>query len=120
MSGPDDLIKVSIAGWVDDYQPGFVECRFDDRFGTTWRLLVKVPYVTTAELGRDSCYPQPGELPCHVTSRGHDASGRGVVWIETDWPSSVAPIEGTTRFEVFEEQMAKECFDDGRGRDGSR
>lgn len=107
-----DWIKVSISGWVDDYQPGFVECRFDDRYGNTWRFVVKMPYVTVAELGPDSCYPCPGELPCHVTSRSHDASGRRVVWIATDWPYSVAPIDGTTRFEVFEEQMVTDHIED--------
>ena len=56
MSETYDWIKVSISGWVDGYQPGFVECRLDDRHGTTWRFVVKMPYVTVAELGPDSCW----------------------------------------------------------------
>lgn len=52
-------VRAKITRWVDDHQPGFVECQFSDRFGYNWTLIEKLPVVTDANLWRDSQFPQP-------------------------------------------------------------
>jgi len=52
-------IRAQIIRWVTDDFPGFVECRFADRFGSEWAIIEKLPILTVADLRSNSLFPQP-------------------------------------------------------------
>lgn len=52
--------------FVEAYQPGIVECQFQDAEGQVHSIIGKMPYFTDANLWFDSKYPQPGEVECKV------------------------------------------------------
>jgi hypothetical protein len=63
--------------FVEAYQPGIVECQFNDVYGMTHSVIGKMPYFTSANLWFDSEYPQPGDIECRVlSSSGNQASIR--------------------------------------------
>lgn len=78
---PVDSIRVEIVRWVDEYQPGIVECRLTDRMGRIWLFHEKLPIVSLESLDRDRLYPRPGILACRIVAFGLDESGRRVAEI---------------------------------------
>jgi hypothetical protein len=59
-------LRVLIVRFVDEYQPGIVECQFRDADGKMHSIVGKVPYFTGEDLWSDSEYPQPGTVECQV------------------------------------------------------
>lgn len=59
-------LRVEIVRFVDEYQPGIVECQFCNADGQRHSIIGKQPYFTAADLWWDSEYPQPGEVLCRV------------------------------------------------------
>jgi hypothetical protein len=59
-------LRVQIVRFVDEYQPGIVECQFHDVDGEMHSIVGKLPYFTSADLWSDSEYPQPGEVECRM------------------------------------------------------
>jgi hypothetical protein len=51
---------VQIESFVDDHQPGFVQCLLVDAHGHKHQFVEKVPVVSSNNLFADSNYPQPG------------------------------------------------------------
>jgi hypothetical protein len=98
-------IKISITSFIDDHQPGFVECKFHDAFGKEHVVQEKVPIVTDKDLDADSEYPQDGFIACEIVKEWNDAKGRKIFTIDTSKPWGVDTIEGLTEFEVLEEQL---------------
>ena len=93
-------LRVSIASFIDEYQPGIVECWLVDVRGHTWRFHEKAPIVSAADLWIDSEYPQPGSIECNVLESKLDPSGREVLMIET-----IESTDGFRVFEVFADQL---------------
>jgi hypothetical protein len=101
-------VDISIVRWVDDYQPGIVECQLTDRFGKVWCFIEKLPVVSMDNtLSATSSYPQAGVIACAVTKLGPDAAGREVVAIDTSAPWGVQAVDGTTCFQVFADQVVE-------------
>jgi hypothetical protein len=98
-------LDVLICRFVDDDQPGWVECRFTDAHGREWSIVEKVPVVCAEDLDARSPYPRPGIVGCRVVERRRDAAGRELALIDTEWPWSIAATSGETRFEVASEQL---------------
>lgn len=94
-------VGVQIIRWVDDHQPGFIECRFTDRSGRERMVIEKLPIVSDAQLNQASSYPQLGSIPCTVASRARDQSGREVAEVDTTAPIFIEAVDGETRFQVF-------------------
>jgi hypothetical protein len=92
-------IQVQITRFVDDYQPGIVECQFADAHGRVWSFVEKLPYVTAADLWHDSEYPQPGTIRCEIVDRRRE-SGMEIVVVDTERPDYVESVEGVSRFEI--------------------
>jgi hypothetical protein len=88
-------VKIAIVRFVDDHQPGFVECQLIDASGRCWSFIEKVPVVTTDWLDASSKYPQPGVIGCEVVER----EGQTVT-IDTTKPWAIESVEGETRFTV--------------------
>ena len=99
------FVRVTIAAFIDEGFPGWVECWLVDVDGHIWKFHEKVPIVTAKQLWTDSEYPQPGWIACTVPESKPDPSGRLVLTIDTNSPWAVESVEGTTVFEVFAEQL---------------
>jgi hypothetical protein len=102
-------VRVDIVRFVDDAQPGFVECRLIDAWGHEWSFVDKVPIFTCEDLWSDSSYPYPGFIACEIIERKLGPDAREVVTIDTEKPFDVEATEGGYRFDVLPEQL--ECED---------
>jgi hypothetical protein len=100
-------LGVEISRFVDEYQPGVVECRLVDAHGRTHLIVEKVPVVTTEGLGSDSRYPKPGAVACEVEMQWEDSDGRSLVRVNTARPWSVESTEGATSFVVLSSQLTR-------------
>ena len=58
--------RAEIRRYVDDDQPGWVECAFTDAHGREWLFIEKVPVVTVEFLNTASGYPRAGVIACEV------------------------------------------------------
>jgi hypothetical protein len=99
-------LTVQIVRFVDDDQPGIVECEFTDVAGRPHRLIDKAPIFTTATLTADSMYPQPGAVRCKLLRVWRDADGRIFFTISTADPFSIETREGLTEFDVLPSQVS--------------
>jgi hypothetical protein len=100
-------VKVRITCFVDDSQPGWVECRLTDAQGREWTFLEKVPVVTTEDLDANSAYPRPGVIACQIVEQRVGANGHETITVDTDAPWGVASTTGRTRFEIRSEQVTE-------------
>jgi hypothetical protein len=96
---------VTISRFIDESQPGRVECLLVDVLGRTWKFHEKVPIVSSEDLWTDSEYPRQGSIACTILAREADAEGREVVTIDTKNPWAIEGPDGTTVFEVFAAQL---------------
>jgi hypothetical protein len=95
-----------IRRYVNDDQPGWVECALTDIRGKDWTFVEKVPVVTAEPLDAHSTYPQPVVIACEVVER-RDEAGRESLVIDTAHPWGIAATTGETRFEVRPEQVVE-------------
>ncbi|HKO14310.1 MAG TPA: hypothetical protein VJV22_20235 [Acidobacteriaceae bacterium] len=91
-------LRVQIVRFVDEHQPGFVECQFRDADGQMHSIIDKLPCFTSADLWSDSEYPQPGEVECRVLGVPAD----GTVKITLAQPEAVEATDGRSEFVVAE------------------
>ena len=99
------FVAIQIDKFVDEYQPGIVECHLTDAHGEIHFFVEKVPYVSTENLWWDSDYPRPGSIACEVVDEWVDEFGRQLARISTETPWSIASTTGSTLFIVFSAQM---------------
>lgn len=99
-------IKVKITKFIDDSQPGWVECEFTDAFGKLHIFKEKVPIVTPEYLDENSIYPQNGIIVCEIIER-KSADGVEIVKVDTDKYSLLDSMNGETVFEVSQEQLVE-------------
>jgi hypothetical protein len=98
-------VRVEIRQYVDDAQPGWVECRLIDAHGRGWSFVEKVPVVTAENLDAGSTYPRQGVVACRVLERRVEADEREIVVIDTEQPWGVEATTGETRFLVRPQQL---------------
>ena len=99
-------VSVEITRWVDDYQPGIVECRLIDAAGRQWLFIEKLPVVTEdTSLSASSVYPAKGLIACKVLAYIEDLSRRRTVRITTEHPLHIVAVDGQTIFDVGPEQI---------------
>ncbi len=95
-------LRVQIVRFVDDYQPGIVECQFEDAGGRVHTIIDKLPIFSAAALWSDSEYPQPGIVRCRVLDRMSGQDGRDLIHITTADPDHVEATDGKSEFVVAE------------------
>lgn len=100
-------LKVKIVRFVDEYQPGWVECEFFDIEGRIHKVIEKIPVVTSADLWRDSAYPQPGIIRCELLEKLSDTQGKQLARITTDRPWAIQSTKGLTEFVVEVTQLTE-------------
>ncbi len=99
------VLCVEVRRYVDDSQPGWVDCWLIDANGREWSFIEKVPVVTGEYLDAESEYPRPGVIACQIIERQVGADNRDLVVIDTEQPWGVAATTGETRFAVRPEQL---------------
>ena len=100
-------VRVTITRFVDEYQPGWVECSLTDAWGKLWLFVEKVPVVADTALDSRSEYPQPGVIACEIAGKQRDSDGREVITIDTAKPWYVEATTGEVRFDVLPEQLTE-------------
>jgi len=101
-------IRATITRFVDDYQPGIVECRFTDAHNVEHIFVLKIPLVTDKELTVDSVYPVAGFIACRIVDSREPLQGRIVVIVDTAEPDGIESSAEVSRFEVFGEQLTED------------
>jgi len=102
-------VCVEITRWLEDYEPGAVECRLVDARGREWLFIEKVPVVTKdVSVSASSIYPIKGLIACRVIAYVEDLNRRRTVRITTENPWHVATADGQKVFEVRPEQIVTE------------
>jgi hypothetical protein len=99
-------LAVQAVRFVDEHQPGWVECEFRDAEGRTHKIIDKIPVLGLEDIWKDSSYPQPGMARCEVLDRWKDATGRELARITTDRPDGLESTDGLTEFVVVSEQLS--------------
>ncbi len=97
-------ISVEITRFVDDHQPGWVECILVDAQGQKHRFIEKVPVVSLEDLDAGSSYPRAGIIGCQVIER-KCVDARDVVRIETEKPWGIESVDGQAWFDVLSDQL---------------
>jgi hypothetical protein len=100
-------VAVHITRFVDDHQPGFVECQLVDAAGVSHIFAGKVPVVATEELRSTSSYPCSGQIDCQVLAQWVDVDGVGLCRIDTSQPWGVESNAGVTEFVVASSQIVQ-------------
>jgi hypothetical protein len=103
-----NTLAVTIVRWVDDWQPGWVECFLTDACERKHVFREKAPVVSGESLDAATAYPRPGSIACEILSRRVDDRGRRVVTVTTAKPWGCESTEGTTTFEVLQKQLCTE------------
>jgi len=98
-------VVIQIVRFVDEHQPGFVECSLVDAHGEQHLFIEKVPVVTTEDLWSSSTYPRPAAIACQVEREWTDEKGQALVQINTELPWHIESTTGVTRFTVLSTQV---------------
>lgn len=69
-------LKVDIVRFVDDYQPGIVECQFTDAEGHRYSIVDKIPRFTAENIWSGSEYPRVGAVRCRILGGSTNTSDR--------------------------------------------
>lgn len=100
-------IAIQIPRFIDEHQPGLVECVLLDANGVTHRFVEKAPVVSRLNLHSGSAYPCPGALGCELESEWKDDAGRSLVRVNTERPWHIESTGGETRFVILESQLVR-------------
>jgi hypothetical protein len=100
-------LTIVISRFVDEHQPGFVECELVDAQGERHLFIEKGPIVTEANLWASSTYPQPGSIACEVEAEWEDETGRALARVSTEQPFHVESQSGQSVFVVLAEQVRR-------------
>ena len=93
-------VAIQIARFVDEYQPGIVECVLVDAFGRPHVFIERAPVVSTENHGSTSCCPRPGAIACEVIAEWWNEDGQALTRVNTERPWGAESTEGLTEFVV--------------------
>jgi hypothetical protein len=98
-------LRATITRWEDDHFPGFIECRFTDRFGQEWVIIDKVPALTSDHVTSNGPFPTPILIDCKVMMWFQDSAGQrygliALVHVETTDGMSVFEVSGDQLIEA--------------------
>ena len=99
-------VRVDIVGFVEEHQPNLVEARLVDALGQEHVFTDKCAIFTSVDLDRQSPYPVPGVIACHVITCADTVQGQGTITIDTEEPWHVADADSQTRFVVLAQQLS--------------
>jgi hypothetical protein len=91
-------LRLQIVRFVDEHQPGFVDCEFTDADGQPHTIIDKVPVVSLEYLDARSTYPRPGAVRCQVLEQWRRADGVKVSRISLS--DGIETVDGRSEFVV--------------------
>jgi hypothetical protein len=97
---------VQIVRFVDDHQPGWVACEFQDAEGRRHTLIDKVPIFSLEDIDSASSFPRSGAARCEVLKRWRDDQGRELAQVSTARPDDIESTEGLSEFVVKSAQLS--------------
>ena len=98
------VFKIKINQFIDDHQPGWVECSFFDALGKEHIARDKVPIFTVEHLDSNSKYPKEGLVGCEIMKTWKNKKKQTVYTVSSSiW--GVETIEGLTEFDLFAAQL---------------
>jgi hypothetical protein len=95
-------LRVEITRYVDDYQPGIVQCEFAEAAGQQQIIIGKLPVFTSADLDFNPCYPQRGTVQCEILGRQISDNGVELVHITIGEET----VDGLSEFVVLAELVS--------------
>jgi hypothetical protein len=98
-------ISVQITRFVDDHQPGFVECLLVDALGKSHTFVEKAPVVSSDNISAASTYPCSGEVQCEIQREWQDEAGLSLATVCTERPWGIESTDGETKFTLFSTQL---------------
>lgn len=98
-------LRVTIVRWVDDHQPGWVDCHLVDSRDCLWVFIEKAPVVTVESLGPETCFPRPGIIACELVERQLATPESAILVVSTAAPWGIEATSGQTQFEVRAAQV---------------
>jgi hypothetical protein len=79
------VVKAKVTKFIDESNPGFVECQFVGVNGLIQIFNDKVPIFTTKMLDKNSNYPVDGIVGCEIIET-KNINGKNIVKINTELP----------------------------------
>ncbi len=95
---------VKIIEYVNDSQPGWVRCTFQDITGKNCFLVDKAPIVSEEWLNANTVYPRDGEIACQIVGERLSADNRKILTIDISVPSALETEDGEIKFDVYSDQ----------------
>ncbi|MFG6487215.1 hypothetical protein ACG04R_11085 [Roseateles sp. BYS78W] len=93
-------VAIQITRFVDEHQPGFVECVLVDASGKSHVFVEKAPVVSSENLWSTSSYPRRGSIACEVVADCSGENGQALARVNTERPWGIESTEGLTEFVV--------------------
>ena len=100
-----NTLLITIVRFVDDSQPGWVECTLADAYGGYYVFNEKAPIVSKESLDKNSRYPRIGMLECEVIERWKTDKGRALVKVDTGGSNVSDANNGISVFDVLQRQI---------------
>jgi len=97
-------VRVEITRFVDDAQPGWVECKLVDAYSREHFFVEKVPVVSLEDLNASSSYPQTGVIGCEVIELMPDGANE-IARINSELPWGIESVDGKVLFDVRSDQL---------------
>ena len=101
-------IEVTIVRFVEEHQPGIVECVFEDASGQAHGIVDKCWMLTEQSLWSDSAYPVQGSVQCRVLKLRKDHLDRKLALITIAEPDHLETTEDKTEFILFASKVSDE------------
>jgi hypothetical protein len=97
-------LAVEIVRFVDEHQPGSVECKLVDVNNEVHLFMEKAPIVSTEDLWSASAYPRAGPIRCEVLASWNEGNAC-LVKVTTENPLAIESTTGQTKFVVLASQL---------------
>jgi hypothetical protein len=99
------LVRCEIVRWLsDDPFPGWVEAKLTDAHGRDWFFHDKAPIFNGKAIDAKSL-PAAGVIGCEIVDVNSDVNDRAIVTIATERPWGIEAVDGTSSFEVLDDQL---------------
>lgn len=100
-----NALKIKIIELVDDWQPGWVKCTFQDINKKEWVIVDKIPVITNKDLDKNSQYPIDEIIECKILNQSVSTTGEIMMTIDLSQPWGISEEGGQTVFQVSSSQL---------------
>jgi hypothetical protein len=101
------FLKIKITKYISNDFPGFIECSFTDAFNKQWKIIDKIPVLTTKNIDKNNNFPIEEKIEVEAEKESIDKNGNKLITININKPYGLKTINGENRFEVNINQIKK-------------